>query len=129
MPKCQMRFIAIIVCEHICQLTLSKDINFILFTLILSIQIVHNIINRQRYSISPFFLGVYASNIILNLYMLGFPSNSRMKAVNYSLCEAIIILAALQIIILVLQQIIGPYLGFEKLMVHLNISGAKELCD
>ena len=121
MPKFQMRFLVILACLNICQLLLSKETNYILFTLIPSIQIIDNILNKRICSISPLSLIAYTVNILFILYML--------ESSNYLQYEVIPILALLQMQVLACQQKMGPYLGFEKSTIYLNILGGKKIAD
>jgi hypothetical protein len=112
-PKFKIYFVWILVCENIIALTLSKSISFILFTLNLSIQIVYNTRNKQKCTVPFFFIGIYLFHIFLILCTIGFIPNKRCFEADYYVGVSIIILAGLQVIILVMQQIIGPYLGLK----------------
>jgi len=52
-----------------------------------------------------------------------------LESSNYLQYEVIPILALLQMQVLACQQKMGPYLGFEKSTIYLNILGGKKIAD
>jgi len=120
MPLSKIKFIAFIVGQFASIFILPKEAIFIMFTFIPSLQIVINIIHKQKHRISWQYLCLYVCHIINIFYILGFPTNNRGQKVNSHICGAIIIFSGLQIVILILQQKIGPYLNFDKLLISLK---------
>jgi len=75
---------------------LSISISFVLFSLVLLIQIRYNLQQQQIHFIDNNITKAYLLNVALILYITGCPMNARQEEPNHYLCSIIVILVILQ---------------------------------